>query len=96
MWGFKSRSKAILKLRVPGQNQDLNYESIKHMLSSLNGIFSVSINLITNTVRVDFDQKKITIEELRGAVEKACQESVVCHVDTSSPPIPTSRVDQGS
>ena len=77
MWKFRNRGKAILKLNEIGHNQSLDYENIERLLSAQNGISSVEINLVTNTAKVEFEQKKITIDELREAVKKACDESVI-------------------
>jgi len=32
---------------------------------------------VTNTVRIEFEQKKITIDELRKAVREACEEAII-------------------
>ena len=77
MWKFRNRAKAILKLNGIGHNQSLDYEIIERSLSALSGILSVEINLVTNTVRVEFEQKKITIDELRKAVREACEEAII-------------------
>lgn len=73
MWKLGiGKSKAILKLSEIGHDQTLDYAQIEKTLSSFDGIHSVRINAITNTVKIEYDQKRITIEELRSAVRKAC------------------------
>jgi copper chaperone CopZ len=76
MWRPGKESKAILRLIDPGKNQYLDYERINRSLSGQNGISSVEINLVTNTAKIEFEQNKVTIEELHDAVKKACKESI--------------------
>ena len=76
MWETSANSKAILRLIEPRENKYLDYERIKSSLREQNGISSAKINLVAHTVKVEFDQNRITIEELQEVVKKACEVSI--------------------
>lgn len=86
MWRFKTsnKSKAILKLNEIGNDETLDYEAIESVIGKIDGIYSARINAISNTIKIEFDQKRITIEQLRDTVKKVCEAyttpSVACGI----------------
>ena len=44
-------------------------EQLKEMLSKMNGVSSVEANHITHMLSVEYDPKKVTMDEIRKKVE---------------------------
>lgn len=63
-----NRGRAILRLSV---DAELDYEKIKVSLKKLRGITDVSINQVTNVVKVEYDPNKLTLEKIREELERA-------------------------
>ena len=62
-------AKAILKLPIEDE-QDLSQTSkIIPILNAFGGIFSVEINHLTNMISIEYDDQKITIEEIRSKIK---------------------------
>lgn len=57
--------------KVPGMSCEHCKRSINLSLEDLEGIKNVDIDLNAKTVKIEFDETKVTDENLRGAIEDA-------------------------
>lgn len=67
-----SKRKAIAIIRMPLNNQpghSLKYAEIEDSLKGLNGVANAQINHVANTVRVEYDPEKLTLESIRKRLD---------------------------
>jgi copper chaperone CopZ len=64
------KGKAILRISHDIDEKKLDFGKIELSLKNLYGITSVSINEITGMVKVEYNPRKITLDEIRQSLEK--------------------------
>jgi copper chaperone CopZ len=64
----KSGGSAILRIKE-GPSATPNYGKIRASLKKLRGMLSVSINEVTNVVKVEFDPALLTLDDVRKAID---------------------------
>ncbi|HZW57157.1 MAG TPA: hypothetical protein VFF30_12780 [Nitrososphaerales archaeon] len=61
----------ILRLDAGNEDRVRDYAKIEDSLCCLDGIMNVKVNYSTDMIRIEFDPKKLTFEEIRNALDKA-------------------------
>jgi copper chaperone CopZ len=64
-------SKQSAYFRVPNLGGEHGSKTIKHNLDGIHGVISVSVNLTSNKVAVDFDSTGTNCEKLKEEIEKS-------------------------
>jgi len=77
LWKFRSNAIAVLRLNPVEQDESFDYVNIENSLMKVDGVISAETNPVANTVKIEFDSKRIKNEELRRALRKACDNSAV-------------------
>lgn len=63
-------SRAILHLPVEHVEDRCRTNQIIPVLSALDGVLSVHINHVTNMVTIEYDEKRVTIGQLRSKIRQ--------------------------
>jgi len=68
----RSSNSAKATLRIPIENaQDLAQTSkIIPILNALRGVLSVEINHVTNMISIEYDDQKISLDEIRSKIRE--------------------------
>ena len=68
----KSRNsgKAVLQLPVQSGEDQVNANKIIPILNALDGVQSVEINHVTNMVSIEYDEQRVTLEEIRSKIRQ--------------------------
>jgi copper chaperone CopZ len=67
----KGRASAILRIRDRLDDSRPDYGNIQASLSSLPGISNVSLNEVTDMVKVEYDPDLLTLEAIRGTIDSS-------------------------
>ena len=67
---LNEKGKAILRISHGLEEMKPNYGKIEMSLKKLDGITNVSVNEVTNVVKVEFDPHKITLDEIHQALQR--------------------------
>jgi copper chaperone CopZ len=65
----KGRGSAILRIKHDPSSSKPDYTKIRASLNSLPGILNVSVNEVTNLVKVEFDPDLLTLEDIRQTID---------------------------
>jgi len=64
----RNSSKAVLRLPIEGEQDLTQANKIIPILSALRGVLSVDINHVTNMASIEYDNRRITLEEIRSKI----------------------------
>ncbi len=67
----KGKGSAILRIQNSSDDIKPNYRKIKTSLDALPGVSNVSLNEVTNMVKVEYDPELLTLEDIRSAIESS-------------------------
>jgi len=67
--------KGVAILRMNGNSIDhvVDYIEVESALRHLDGVSNTTINHIENTIKVEFDPRKLTLEELRNRLKEVLE-----------------------
>jgi len=66
----QNSAKAVLRLPIENDEDLARTNEIIPILNALNGILSVEINHVTNTVSIEYDEQRITLAEIRSKIKQ--------------------------
>ena len=65
----RNSAKAVLRLTVQHGEDLVHPDKIIPNLNALNGVLSGEINHVTNMVFIEYDEQRITLEEIRSKIQ---------------------------
>ena len=66
----QNSAKAVLRLPIEKDEDLARTNEIIPFLNALDGILSVEINHVTNTVSIEYDEQRITLAEIRSKIKQ--------------------------
>jgi copper chaperone CopZ len=66
----QNSAKAVLRLPIEKDEDLARTNEIIPILNALDGILSVGVNHVTNTVSIEYDEQRITLAEIRSKIKQ--------------------------
>ena len=67
---LKNKGKAILRINHGVDRKKSDYEKIETSLKRLDGITYVSVDEVTNVIKVEFNPRKVTLDEIHQSLQR--------------------------
>ncbi len=67
------RGVAILRMNTNSIDHGIDYTEVESALRHLDGVTNAIINHVENTIKVEFDPRKLTLEEVRNRLKEVLE-----------------------